>query len=102
MESQLQLNASNSASPSESTLDVKFTLDEYRYELNNQSQLQKPNPTDPEDPLYYRKYASTMPPLEAYKFRPVQADLVNVPGDDNRRAVFYGWNNLTDHEVKNI
>jgi hypothetical protein len=25
-----------------------------------------------------------------------------VPGDDHKRAVFYGWNNLTPHETKAI
>jgi len=29
-------------------------------------------------------------------------NLVNVPGDNNRRAMFYGWNNLTDYEREAI
>jgi len=43
-----------------------------------------------------------MPPLEAYKFKPLRYNLVNVAGDNNRRAVFYGWNNLTDYEREAI
>jgi hypothetical protein len=34
--------------------------------------------------------------------RPVGWDRINVPGDDNRRAVYFGWNNITDHEKKGI
>lgn len=39
-----------------------------------------------------------MVPLQAFRCRPFAWDRVNVPGDDNRRVVFFGWNNITDHE----
>jgi hypothetical protein len=43
-----------------------------------------------------------MPPLIVYKIKPPKWDLVNVEGDDNKRAVFYGWNNITEHELEGI
>jgi len=43
-----------------------------------------------------------MPPLIAYKVKPPKYDLVNIEGDNNKRAVFYGWNNLTDYELAAI
>jgi hypothetical protein len=43
-----------------------------------------------------------MVPLICYRMRPEGWDRVNVPGDDNRRAVYFGWNNITDHERKGI
>ena len=75
-----------------------MTLDEYLYELHNQHLLKRPSTTDFTDTLYRRKYSESMPPLESYKFRQPKYNLVNVAGDDNRRAVFYGWNNITEHE----
>lgn len=84
----------------QSRLDIKFTLDEYLFEMNNREQvlMQQPDRSDVDDPLYCRKFAHNMPPLAAYRCRPVNWDRVNVQGDDNRRAVFYGWNNVTQHE----
>lgn len=43
-----------------------------------------------------------MPPLILYKVKPPKWDLVNVEGDDNRRAVFFGWNNITEHEIRGV
>lgn len=43
-----------------------------------------------------------MPPLELYKIKPPKWDLVNIEGDDNRRAVFFGWNNITEHEIRGV
>ena len=43
-----------------------------------------------------------MPPLVVYKIKPPKQDLVNVEGDDNKRAVFFGWNNITEHELTGI
>ena len=48
----------------------QFTLDEYHYEMQNAGTLTRPSQTDFSDPLYRRKYAQSMPPLEAYRFRP--------------------------------
>jgi hypothetical protein len=79
----------------------KMTLDEYLYELKNPDIVlaQQPSKTDPSDPLYCKKYAHNMPPLIAYKVKPPKYDLVNIEGDDNKRAVFFGWNNLTEYEL---
>jgi len=43
-----------------------------------------------------------MPPLISLKARPVGWDRVNVKGDDNRRCVFFGWDNVTEHELEGI
>jgi hypothetical protein len=89
---------------SQNRLARKMTLDEYWYEMRNLDLvLQKqPSKTDPNDPLYCRKYAHNMPPLELYKIKPPKWDLVNIEGDDNRRAVFFGWNNITEHEIRGV
>ena len=84
-------------------LNLKMTLDEYLHEMNNRDQILqlKPSKTDVNDPLYCRKYAHTMIPLISYRMRPVGWDRVNVDGDSNKRAVYFGWNNITDFERKN-
>lgn len=62
----------------------------------------KPSRTDVTDPLYCRKYAHNMVPLIAYRCRPIGWDRVNKQGDDNRRQVYFGWNNVTDYEQEGI
>jgi hypothetical protein len=85
-------------------LDVKMTLDEYLYELQNRDEVlrQQPDLQNIDDPLYMRKFAHCMPPLLAYRCKPLGHDKVNVQGDDNRRMVYYGWNNLTEYEKNGI
>lgn len=39
-----------------------------------------------------------MPPLMAYRCKPVGVEKINIAGDDNARKVYYGWNNVTDYE----
>lgn len=84
----------------ENRLQRKMTLDEYYYELSNPDLVltRQPNLTDPFDPLYCRKYAHNMPPLIAYKVKPPKYDQVNIQGDDQKRLVFFGWNNITEYE----
>jgi len=43
-----------------------------------------------------------MVPLICYRLRPTGWDQVNVEQDNNRRAVFFGWNNITEYERKGI
>lgn len=85
-------------------LNHRFTLDEYLYEMNNREQTLKvqPNPNDFNDQLYCRKYAHNLPPLISMKSKPFGWDRVNVKGDDNRRCVFFGWDNITQHELEGI
>ena len=56
-----------------SRLDIKMSLDEYLYEMNNRDEVlkQQPNLQDINDPLYCRKFAHTMPPLIAYRCKPL-------------------------------
>lgn len=81
-----------------------MTLDEYLYEMNHREEVMKEQPslTDVEDPLYCRKFAHNMPPLMAYRCRPVGWDRVNKAGDDNTRKVYFGWNNITQYERDGI
>jgi hypothetical protein len=51
--------------------------------------------TDVDDPLYCRKYAHNIPPLDSLRCRPLGWDHVNVKGNDNNRKVYFGWNNIT-------
>ena len=85
-------------------LDHKFSLDEYHYEMQHYTERIKlhPSKTDVNDQLYLRKYAHTMPPLIVYKCRPPNVDHTNVKGNDNYRKVYYGWNNVTEHEKQGI
>lgn len=62
----------------------------------------KPSPTDVNDPLYCRKFAHNMVPLIAYRCRPAGWERVNQQGDDNRRQVYFGWNNITEYELEGI
>ena len=50
-------------------LKKKFTLDEYLYELEHYQDIPAPSLTNPNDPGYNRKYAMSMPPLIAYRYR---------------------------------
>ena len=51
-------------------MDYQFTKKEWEEEVEfyhrNGGPLQKPDPKDPTDPLYYIKWPHTLPPLQAY------------------------------------
>ena len=82
-------------------LDKKWTYEEYLEELKQP--IEYPDPTDPEDPRYYRKYAYTVPPPEAYYLVPDNRDEVNVDKKSKKwRQVYYGWNNLNAFEKAQI
>ena len=54
-------------------LSKKFTLEKYVAELTSYYEAglrETPSIEDYTDPLYNKKYAHTMPPLEAYSVRP--------------------------------
>lgn len=57
-----------------SYFDKKWTYAEFLAEL--EEPIEHPDPTDPDDPRYYRKYAHTVPPLDAYYFIPDWKDCV--------------------------
>ena len=78
----------------------KFTLEEYKAALAQP--IEYPDPTNPEDPLYYKKHAHTMPPLEAYFILPPGYDRACSKEKMNHRISFYGWNNLSDFEVDSM
>ena len=77
----------------------KFTLEEYHQELLNPDSLPPINKDDPNDACYRRRYASSMPPLEAYYYRP--ADWAHQANEKEPfgREVYYGWNNLNFFEL---
>ncbi len=82
----------------------KFTLEEYTKECEDYhaGRLQQPSKTDHTDPLYLKKYAHTMPPLAAYKFRHPDSHNVSTKQNIASRTFFYGWNNLSDFETEQI
>ncbi len=61
-----------------------------------------PSPSDPNDPAYSLKYVHNMPPLEAYKLHTAAMDVVSTETNTQARYFFYGWNNLTQFEIKAI
>ena len=54
--------------PEAEFLKKQFTLEEFNQEIQEyrEGKLGEPDPEDFEDPMYYRKYAHTLPPLESY------------------------------------
>ena len=56
---------------------VRFTIEEYKKELAEP--IEHPDPHDPEDVRYYKKYAHTIPPPEAY--------FILIPGWDKVNTV---------------
>ena len=77
----------------------KGTYAEYVEELKKP--LEYADPHDPNDPRYYKKYAHTVAPLDAYFFVMDRRDEVSHDEKSkNDRRVFYGWNNITNFEVQ--
>ena len=58
--------------------------------------------TDVDDPLYCRKYAHNIPPLDSLRCKPLGWDHVNIKGNDNYRKVYFGWNNISQYEKDGI
>ena len=77
-----------------SYFDKKWTYAEYLEELK--VPIEHPDPHNPNDPLYYKKWAHTLAPPEAYYFVIDRKDEVatNV-ATKNVRRVHFGWNNVT-------
>ena len=87
--------------PEDSYFNKKITYEEYMEELRQP--IDYPNPEDPDDERYYRKYAINMPPLDCYFLIPDGKDRVardHASRDD--RKVHYGWNNMTEFEHAGI
>lgn len=62
----------------------------------------QPSKTDHNDPLYSKKYAHTLPPPDAYRFRHPDSLLQNSKEKPTIRLFFYGWNNLSEFENQQI
>ena len=81
-----------------SYFDKKWTYAEYLEALKEP--LDFPDPHNPDDPLYYLKYAHTIPPPDAYYFIPDRKDDVAInKATKNNRFVYFGWNNMTEFEI---
>lgn len=80
----------------------RFTKEEYLAELADfeGGRVPQPNPQDHRDPLWQKKYAHCMPPLECYKFTPPDSKIVNLNHPDDKRLFHFGWNNLTPFETE--
>lgn len=62
-----------------------------------------PNNTDYTDPKYTKKYAHTMPPLEAYyQVLPATKKVNPDEKNNNQRVYFFAWDNLTQYELEQI
>jgi len=81
-------------------LDRKFTLQEYNEELNKPYEV--PDPTNCDDPRYFRKYVHTMPPLEAYRMKAPGYNKTNSTKKTNERWEFRGWNNINEFEKQGV
>ena len=67
---------------------------EWKSELNDPFP-KATNPNDINDPVYYKKYASSMVPLEAYTLLYPGWEKQNQLKDNNCRKVWYGFDNLS-------
>ena len=99
------VDAKITSGPQSSFLQKQFTFEEYSAELAeyHDGKLAQPDPNDHEDPLYYRKYAHNVPPLEAYFLIPehVEKQCKDMKSNNDRK-VFYAWNNLTKFEKQGL
>ena len=77
----------------------RFTIEEYKNALAEP--IDYPDPNDHEDPRYYKKYAHTLAPPEAYFILIPGWNKVNTEKDNNARTI-YGWNNITEFEKEQI
>jgi len=60
----------------QSYFDKKWTYEEFLEELKKP--IVHPDPHDVNDPGYYKKWAHTVPPMQAYYFIPDRKDSVAV------------------------
>ena len=96
-----QITPNDGRGPDDSYFNKKITYEEYMQELRQP--IDYPDPQDPEDERYYRKYAMNMPPLECYFIIPDNKDKVaRDHASRNDRKVHYGWNNITEFEQAGI
>ena len=72
-------------------------MEEYRRAVSEP--IDFPDPSDHEDPRYYRKYAHTLPPMEAYFLLTPGWDCVNTDADNGAVRQVFDWNNLTEFEI---
>ena len=80
--------------------DQKFTVEEYKEAL--EQECGSPNPNNCKDVLYYTKFAHNMPPPQAFFVLPRNWDKFCTEDKPNDRLIFYGWNNITEFEEKQI
>ena len=78
----------------------KFTKAEYLAELQDfrAGRVPQPDPCDHTDPLWNKKYAHCLPPLECYRFVPPLSTVVNEELAHDRRTYHFGWDNVTEFE----
>ena len=63
-----RVDTSTSAGPQAGFLKKQFTYEEYKEQvaLYHEGKIERPDPDDHTDDRYYRKYAHTVPPPDAY------------------------------------
>ena len=82
----------------------QFTKTEYLQEIEDyyNGKIPPVSTTDHTDPMWTKKFAHTLPPLEAYKLVPPRTELVCKSQAEEIRLHFYGWDNLTEFEKRMI
>ena len=75
-------------------------MEEYKEALEKQYDC--PDKNNANDVLYYTKFVHNMPPSGAYFVLPKKWDKVCTEDNPNDRLIFYGWNNITEFEEKQI
>ena len=80
--------------------DQKYTVEEYKEALAKPHGF--PSTSDTLDVIYYTKHAHNLPPAGAYFVLTKKWDKVCTEDNPNDRLVFYGWDNITEFEEKQI
>ena len=58
-----------------------------------------PDPENPDDPLYYKKYAMNIAPPDVYYFLPPRYETrAEDKKTQNDRRIHFGWDNITEYE----
>ena len=78
----------------------RYSYEEYKKALTEP--IEYADPTDHEDPRYYKKHAHTMPPLEAYFILTPGWNSVNTELNNKAVRSVFDWNNLTQYEIDQI
>jgi len=78
----------------------KFNYEDYK--ISRTKPISFPDPDNRFDDGHYTKYSHNVPPPEAYFILPRRWNDVCTEENPNARFVFYGWNNITEFEKRQM